>query len=343
MRRPSGFWPDFSRRRRQPMNRGRLLTIGSFDGLHRGHKVLLDRVVLEAKKRGLKSLALTFRVPPRMVLNQSNPLSLLSDSFEKEFLLRKNKVDEVIFLPFGEKISRQRPFLFFRDELLNKYRAKGIVIGSDFRFGAGRSAGALELVRWGLDFEVPVWVISPVKWQNQVVSSSFIRHLLESGRYAPAERFLGHPYVISGRVAKGRGMGRKIGFPTANLKIKKGKILPPGVFVVKGRVASTQRQLLRGKNNLSFQGVCNIGVRPTMLKSGKLSVEVHMFNMSGNLNGKVVILELLHRLRPERRFASITKLVSAIRRDVRLAKKFLKSHPKESFADWGENDYNPQT
>lgn len=297
------------------MKRGRLITIGSFDGVHVGHQALLARTVSEAKKRDYKSLALTFKMPPRMVLDPASPHRLLSSPVEKEALLREQGIDDVKFLNFDEKFSLIKPFAFFRNLLLKDLNAKGVVVGSDFRFGLGRAAGALELVRWGEEFEIPVWVIAPVKVRRQVVSSSLIRQLLDANHFKQALCFLGHPYLIQGCVRPGRQVGRKIGFPTANVSVERGKILPRGVFAVRGAIL--------GGNKTSFEGVCNIGTRPTFLRSPSVTVEVHIFGDVPRLIGKTLQVELLHRLRSEKKFENKQQLQRAIASDVYRAKAFL--------------------
>ncbi len=297
------------------MRGGRLVTIGSFDGVHVGHQALLSRTVTEAKKRQLKPMALTFHVPPRMILDPSSPFRVLSSKAEKEALLRIQGIEEVLSLNFNHKFAAMKPFAFFRNFLLEDLKARGVVVGMDFRFGLGRAAGALELVRWGEEFEIPVWVIPAVKCRRQVVSSSLIRHLIESNHFKQALCFLGHPYLIQGKVAPDRQMGRKLGFPTANLVLPKGKILPRGVFAVRGMVL--------GARNPAFEGVCNIGTRPTFLRSPKVVVEVHIFGDMPRLSGKTLQVELLHRLRSEKKFESKEQLARAIASDVYRAKAFL--------------------
>ncbi|MCG3203667.1 MAG: Riboflavin biosynthesis protein RibF [Elusimicrobia bacterium] len=297
------------------MRRGRLITIGSFDGVHLGHQALIARTVLEAKKRALKSMALTFSVPPKMVLNPAAFPRLLSDAVEKETLLKLHGIDEVKVLNFSRKIAGLKPFAFFRDILIRSLNAKGVVIGADFRFGKERSAGALELVRWGGEFEIPVWVIPPVKIHRQIVSSSLIRRYLEGNYYRQALNYLGHPYLVQGRVVQGRHLGRKLGFPTANLQVAKGKILPRGVFAVRGTIKNCRTP--------SFEGVCNIGSRPTVSHTSKMVLEVHIFGETPSLVGKTIQVELVHRLRGEKKFKSLDQLKRAIASDVYQAKALL--------------------
>lgn len=297
------------------MSRGRLITIGSFDGVHRGHQALLDRTSAEARKRKLRSLALSFAVPPRMVLDESARRRLLSNELEKDRLLRTGGMDDVKIVRFDRKISEMKAFSFFRDFLIKKYHAKGIVVGMDFRFGAGRSGGVLELVRWGQDFHIPIWVIPPVKFRRKVVSSTLIRDLMERGSFRVASNFLGHPYLIAGKVVRGRGVGTSLGFPTANVSTADEKILPRGVYAVRVRI---------GRNSKSvINGVANIGVRPTFANDARPWLEVHLFGRQGSLRGKTVFVELVDRIRGEKRFPGVEALRRQITKDVEKARRIL--------------------
>ena len=293
------------------MRGGRLITIGSFDGVHRGHQALLERTVNEAAKRKVRSLALTFPVPPRMVLDTKARRLLLSTELEKRDLLTGFGIDEVELLPFSKEMAAMRPFGFFKEVLLKRFRAVGIVVGTDFRFGAERAAGALELVRWGEEFEIPVWVISPVRWARTVVSSTLIRNLLENGFFQRATAFLNHPYLIAGRVVRGHGMGTKIGVPTANLDVHADKVLPRGVFAVNAWVEGH-----KNRPGGRLFGVCNIGVRPTF-RGKHPTVEVHFPGKKLNLRGRTLFVELERRLRSEKRFKSVEDLKRQISRDIR--------------------------
>jgi riboflavin kinase/FMN adenylyltransferase len=240
-----------------------------------------------------------------MILNPNIPMGLLSTPEEKEILLKRYGMDEVEVVPFDKKISKLPAFLFLREELIKKRNARGIVVGNDFRFGVGRSAGALELVRWGLEFEIPIWVVPPIKHQRKTVSSTLIRDLFSQNKYRAGQGFLGHPYLIGGKVVKGRSLGKKLGFPTANLDLPPGKVVPRGVFVVRAKV-----------DHREYKGVCNIGVRPTLGRKNKVSVEAHLFGKPGSLRGKWMSLELVSWIRAEKRFKSLSELTRAIKKDV---------------------------
>lgn len=302
---------------------GRLITLGSFDGVHRGHGALIDRVVAEAKKRRAKAVALTFGLPPRMVLDRSHEISILSDEVEKRALLKWKGLHEVIVQEFNGQFSKIKPYSFFRDILLKKYRAKGLVVGLDFRFGVNRSAGVMELVRWGQEKRIPVWVIPPVKFQGKVVSSTEVRKLFSENHYDAAIKFLDHAYLIHGKIRKGRGIGRQIGFPTSNLQVSQGKVLPRGVFAVVGRRWGRQKGAL-------MTGVCNIGTRPTFFKKSGVTVEVHWLTGRPPEAPSSLLIELVGRIRSEKRFESPAALSRAIAADIRRAVEILSPAKRNS-------------
>ena len=302
---------------------GNLITIGSFDGVHRGHWTLLDKTVLEAKKRNLVPMALTFDVPPRMVIHKYPDPSVLTTPHEKEWLIRERGIEKVEFLDFDSNLAQQKSFYFFKYGLLQKYRAKGIVVGLDFHFGVHRSGSVYDLVRWGQDFEIPVWVLPQYKWRGKVASSSWIRTLLQAKRYKECMDVMGHPYSVFGDVVKGRGMGKKLGFPTANLRVEPHKLLPPGIFAVRGWVLSAQPKGGFQKRR-SFVGVCNIGRRPTLLKHSPVTVEVHSLSTAFDSKTRYLFVELLSRLRSERKFKNREALQRAIQSDIRSANLFFR-------------------
>ena len=301
------------------MPKGNLITLGSFDGVHLGHAALLERTVKEAKKRKLTPIAVTFLHPPRHVMDRRSSQALITSPVEKDVLLRRFGIKKVVTLEFNKKLAQVRSFSFFRDILVKQFHAKGIVIGMDFRFGANRSAGAAELVRWGQEYEIPVWVIPSVKKMGAVISSTRIRQLLRENRYPDAARLLGHPSLIRGCVVKGRGVGTKLGIPTANLVYDAKKILPNGVFAISGRVMTAQGRHIKGGR---LKGVCNIGVRPTFLKKSRLVVEAHFFGKRRNLLGKILELEIQKKIRDEKRFPSKEALIKGIHRDMQKARYF---------------------
>lgn len=291
-----------------------VLTIGTFDGVHRGHRAILRRAAARALRGRKISAALAFERPPRLFFSPSSEPCLLTTPEEKRLLMEDCGIRKVVLLRFGPSFAKTPAKEFFEKTLVRRFRAAEILVGYDFRFGRGREGDTGALKAMGRARRVPVHIVGPVRSGSRPVSSGRIRDLLRAGELSAANRLLGHPYFAIGRVARGRGLGRKIGFPTANLALSAEKIVPPGVFAVRVREGS------RG-----WSGVCNVGVRPTV-RGGRPSrpvTEVHLFGFSGRLYGKSLRVDFIHRLRPERAFPNLEALRGQIRRDAARARKLL--------------------
>ena len=244
------------------------ITIGTFDGVHIGHRKILDRLIKNAATLDLKSTVLTFFPHPRMVLQKDSDIKLLNTIGEKTKILRELRLDQLIVHPFTKEFSRLSATEFVRDILVNDLKTKKIIIGYDHRFGRNRNANITDLRAFGsaLDFqveEIPAQEIDEVS-----VSSTKIRKALEEGDVQTANTYLGYPYMLTGLIQKGKGLGRQINFPTANLHIQETYKLVPknGVYVV-------QSDLFGEK----VYGMMNIGYNPTVEGKEK-STEVHFFD-----------------------------------------------------------------
>ena len=281
------------------------ITIGTFDGVHIGHRKILERLINDAKKVGLKSTVLTFFPHPRMVLQKDTDIKLLNTLEEKIDILKDLGLDYLIIHPFTRDFSRLSATEFVRDILVNSLNTKKIIIGYDHRFGRNRNASIHDLIGFGntLDFEVeeiPAQEIDDVS-----VSSTKIRNALAEGDIITANSYLGYPYMLSGKVKTGKGLGKKFGFPTANIHISESyKLIPKkGVYVVKAQLGSEE-----------LFGMMNIGNNPTV--SGKeKSIEVNLFDFDGDLYNKEITVKLLHRLRDEHKFESVEHLQEQLQRD----------------------------
>ena len=281
------------------------ITIGTFDGVHIGHRKILERLINDAKKVGLKSTVLTFFPHPRMVLQKDTDIKLLNTLEEKIDILKDLGLDYLIIHPFTHDFSRLSATEFVRDILVNSLNTKKIIIGYDHRFGRNRNASINDLIGFGntLDFEVeeiPAQEIDDVS-----VSSTKIRNALAEGDITTANSYLGYPYMLSGKVKTGKGLGKKFGFPTANIHISESyKLIPKkGVYVVKAKLGSEE-----------LFGMMNIGNNPTV--SGKeKSIEVNLFDFDGDLYNKEITVKLLHRLRDEHKFDSVEHLQEQLQRD----------------------------
>ncbi|TMU54697.1 bifunctional riboflavin kinase/FAD synthetase [Flagellimonas algicola] len=281
------------------------VTIGTFDGVHIGHGKILERLINNAKNAGLKSVVLTFFPHPRMVLQKDTDIKLLNTLEEKTKILEAMGLDYLIVHPFTKEFSRLSATEFVRDILVNSIKTKKIIIGYDHRFGRNRNANIQDLISFGnaLDFEVEE---IPAQEINDVsVSSTKIRNALQEGDIVTANKYLNYPYMLTGTVKKGKGLGKQFGFPTANLDIsEKYKLIPKnGVYVVKSRW-----------DDKDYFGMMNIGYNPTV-SGKKKSIEINFFEFDGNLYGKKIQVDLLHRIRDEHKFDSVQELQEQLKKD----------------------------
>jgi riboflavin kinase / FMN adenylyltransferase len=283
-----------------------ILAIGSFDGLHLGHQALLAKQKSLALEYHVPSVVYTFDQPTRVLLEGSKYLYTLA---EKLKILEHYGVDEVVTVPFTLEFSQRSVAEFVED--LRVLLPKAIVVGDDFRFGQGRSGG-LEDLR-GITSELIALEQQSLK--NQIIKASKIRGLLELGDVKSATDFLGRPFSARGVVVHGKQLGRTIGFPTANIAVSNGKILPPGVFAVH----------LETPDGISHPGMANVGTRPTVGGMTE-SLEVFVFDFEGDLYGLEVRVDFLERLRSEQKFDGLEALKAQLERDKTAARAFLSRH-----------------
>ena len=292
------------------------LTIGNFDGIHRGHQAMLERLVGEARKRALVSCVLTFEPHPREFFAPHSAPTRLASLREKFDLLAAHKVDRVHVQRFTASFAALEPEAFVERVLASRLKMRWLLIGEDFRFGAKR-AGDLALLkslagRYGYEVEV----MPDVARAGIRVSSSAVRAALAAGDLASAEALLGRPYGISGRVVHGRKLGRELGFATANVQLKHNRPPLSGIYAVK----------VHGVGTLPRAGVASLGVRPTITASGRSVLEVHLFDFSGDLYAAHVRVEFLHKIRDEEKYSDLEALKAQIARDCEAAKGFLLEH-----------------
>lgn len=280
-------------------------TIGFFDGVHRGHRFLLEQVKEEAAGKGLCPSVITFPTHPRQVLQPDFHPQLLSTPAEKLHLLEEAGIANCILLPFTAELSRlsAKEFMLL---LRTDYNVRTLVIGYDHRFGHNRLESFEDYVRYGQELDIDIVQARAYTQENAKVSSSAIREQLSQGEVHTASRLLGYPYPLEGTVTDGYRVGRKIGFPTANLRVDHPfKLVPAeGVYAVKVEVEG-QQQL----------GMLNIGHRPTLNNGADRSIEVHILDFAGDIYRQNIRIEFLRFLRPETKFASIEELISQIEKD----------------------------
>lgn len=282
-------------------------TIGFFDGVHRGHRFLIDRVIEEAQRSGMSSAVITFDRHPREVLQTDYQPDLLSTLDEKLLLLSKTHVDNTVVLHFDASLAALTAHDFMRDVLQGQLKVRKLIIGYDNRFGHNRSEGFDDYVRYGKELGIEVIRADAFLPDDVRVSSSVIRTCLREGRVEDANRLLGYDYTIESRIVSGYQNGRKMGFPTANLDVTRCQQLLPasGVYAV----------LVRLKDSVGWKrGMMNIGHRPTF-NGRTTSMEVNLFNFSGDLYGQKLLVSFISKIRDERKFDSIGALAEQLQHD----------------------------
>lgn len=293
-----------------PEHRHCVLTIGNFDGVHLGHQAVLQRVRARAEELQLPAAVMTFEPQPLEFFRPEQAPARLTTWRDKFHLLREQGMDRMLCTPFNHKFASQHAQDFIEQVLVAKLGVKLLVVGDDFRFGKDREGDFNLLQQAGEHFNFAVVDTASYRQSQQRVSSTLVREALARGDFAEAESMLGRPFSIEGRVAHGEKKGRTIGFPTANVPLKRLKSPLRGVFVVQALVA--------GKR---YHGVANIGHRPTVGGSG-VQLETHLFNFNGELYGERMSVTPLHKIRDEVKFASLNELKQQIHKDVLQAQAF---------------------
>jgi riboflavin kinase/FMN adenylyltransferase len=296
-----------------PLNNA-IVTTGTFDGVHIGHQKVLSQLKSVAQKYNGESVVLTFFPHPRMVLypEESN-IKLINTIEERIELLEKQGIDHLIVHPFSYEFSRISSLEFVRNILINRVGTKKLVIGYDHRFGRNREGSFEHLKEYGPVYGFDVEEIPALEVQQINVSSTKIRHSLEIGEIIAANHFLGRPFFITGKVEQGNKIGRQIGFPTANIFIQESyKLIPEqGVYAIKAKV-----------NNQFYDGMLNIGVRPTV-DNGKKSIEVHLFDFKEDIYNQSIRVYFFHRIRDEEKFESLEALKNQLELDKQTAQRLL--------------------
>ena len=280
-------------------------TIGFFDGVHLGHRFLIQQVKVAATQTGWQSSIITFPVHPRQVIQSEFQPQLLSSPEEKIELLASTGVDNCILLPFTRELSQLTAYEFMQ-LLYDKYKVRMLVIGYDHRFGHNRAETFEDYCRYGRELGIHIMQASAYTQEQDKVSSSAIRRALQTGDIRTATKFLGYHYYLEGTVVDGYKVGRKIGFPTANLRVDfPNKLIPSiGVYAVYVYV-----------NGEKHKGMLNIGYRPTINNGTDLSIEVHILDFEGDIYHQKMRIEFIDFLRPEEKFNSVDELVLQMQKD----------------------------
>lgn len=291
-----------------------ILTLGTFDGVHAGHRKILERLTQNVENGKYESLVLTFFSHPRIVLQKQSGIKLLNTIPEKIDLLEKIGIENLVIHPFDESFSRLTAQEFVKNILVDKFHVQKIIIGHDHRFGRDRTANIDDLIAFGKKYNFEVEQISVQEVNDVSISSTKIRNALMEGKMALANEYLGYEYFLTGTVFKGKQLGRTIGFPTANLQIEEDHKLIPrnGVYVVKSNI-----------NQKTVFGMMNIGFNPTVAGEN-LSIEVHFFDFDADLYNQEIRVSILKYLRPEQKFGSVDLLKKQLENDKSTALAYIK-------------------
>jgi riboflavin kinase / FMN adenylyltransferase len=296
--------------------RGSVVTVGTFDGVHLGHRTILTRLVETAKNDDLDSVLLTFFPHPRMVLQKDTDLKLINSISEKKQLLEAIGIDHFVVQPFTKEFSRLTALEYVRDLLVNQLNAKKIIIGYDHYFGRNRTANIDNLREYGATYGFEVEEIGARELDEVAISSTKIRKSLKSGDITTANKYLGYPFILNGTVERGKGLGRTLEYPTANLKIDEPyKLIPKkGVYLVKASIDGSV-----------IYGLTSIGTNPTVGGTEK-TIETYFLDFTEDLYNQPLCLKFITHIREEESFESITELIEAIRGDEAFAKDFLTNY-----------------
>ncbi len=288
--------------------------IGIFDGVHKGHQSLIRRMVACARRKKAKSLVITFHPHPVEVLHKKRPAYLVSLPHRLK-LIEELGVDIVLVIKFTKKFARLKPEEFVKKYLVGCLGVREVFVGDDFRFGENRTGDVDLFTQMGVRYGFKVNHMHPIKKTSDKISSSRLRELIGSGRLKEAVSMLGRNVSILGKVVRGDGRGKTLGYPTANIKFDCDVLPPHGVYVVGVN--------LKGRR---FRGVANIGCRPSFEgKNSDVKLEVHIFDFKKNIYGCEITIEFLKKIRDEKKFSSMEQLTRQIRHDEQVARRYFQS------------------
>jgi len=295
------------------------LTIGNFDGVHRGHQALLARVREAAAKLGVEAAVMTFEPPPReffarLAGDPAKAPARIANLRDKLQSLQAAGIDRVIVERFNARFAAMPPHEFIERVLVQGLHVKWLMVGADFRFGARRAGDVALLAAAGREYGFQVETLADVIGGGIRISSSAVRAALAAADFGRAAELLGRPFAISGHVAHGQKLGRTLGFPTLNLPVRHRHPALSGIFVVR----------VHGLAAAPLAGVASLGLRPTVDDSGRVLLETHVFDYAGNAYGKLVKIEFLHKLRDEEKYADLATLTAAIDNDAEQARAWLR-------------------
>ncbi|BDU50750.1 bifunctional riboflavin kinase/FAD synthetase [Haliovirga abyssi] len=293
------------------------VALGTFDGIHLGHQSVIKSAIDKAKELNGTSILFTFSPHPLKVITSSAGPKMINSKDEKEFLLEKLGVDILIFANFTVEFSDLHPEKFMKNVLKDILDVKEIFVGFNYTFGKDAIGTTDYMKELSEKYDIKLNVVEPMKIEDEIVSSTLIREYIKNGDLKKAEKLLGYPVMISGKIVQGKKIGRKLGFPTANLKIVNKAYPPYGVYGVK--------IIFDSEKDKSYYGIMNIGKNPT-LKPGEHSIEVNIFDFDKNVYGEKIIIELMKFIRYEKKFETVENLIKEIKNDIKIWKEWLECH-----------------
>lgn len=292
-----------------------MVTIGTFDGVHLGHKKILEQLISSAHHQDCESLVLTFFPHPRTILQADSEMKQLNTLAEKTNLLEDIVIDHLVIHPFDATFSRLTAEEFVKQVLVDTFKIKKIIIGHDHRFGRNRTANIDDLIEFGNKFGFEVEEISAKEINEVSISSTKIRNALTEGNIELANNYLGYYYSLTGIVSKGKQLGRTIGFPTANIKIvEEYKLIPQnGVYIVQSNL-----------DGITYYGMMNIGTRPTVDGTTQ-TIEIHFFEFNKDIYNQKITVSLLKWMRSEQKFETVDALKKQLNKDKQTAQVFIEN------------------
>ncbi|MEW7289108.1 bifunctional riboflavin kinase/FAD synthetase [Aquimarina sp. 2304DJ70-9] len=292
-----------------------VVTIGTFDGVHIGHKKIIERLVESARRMNIESVVLTFFPHPRMVLQQDSNIKLINTIDERTQILKKTGLDSLVIHPFTKDFSRLTAGEYVQQMLIGYLNVRHVIIGYDHRFGRNRNSNITDLASYGIQNDFTVEEISKQDIDDVAISSTKIREALLDGNIVKANTYLGYNFMLTGKVVKGKELGRKLNYPTANLHIEESYKLVPknGVYIVQSNI-----------DGRTYFGMMNIGTNPTVNGTHQ-TIETHFFDTRFNLYDKKIQIQMLKRIRDEKKFNSLEDLQEAMQQDEDFSRDYINS------------------
>ena len=294
-----------------------IVTIGTFDGCHRGHQDIIKNVTYNAQLKNCKSILITFDPHPRHILNPKNKIPMLMHIDRKLNFLKSSNLDTVLVIPFDKNFSKVSAYDFLNDIILNHFNASKIIVGRDHHFGFNREGSPQFLKKLSIENKYEVEIIEPIKDSKMIISSTRIRESVQNGFVRRASFELGWVFGFEAKVVAGSGRGKGLGFPTANfLPIEKNQLIPAnGVYFIRGRI-----------NSINLYGMCNLGTRPTFDEIDFV-MEVHFFKgMVNDIYGKTITVEFLERVRDEKKFSNPEELIKQLEKDKKICMRLIQKY-----------------